>query len=157
MSEPPAYAGDSLTHAISLVPFLSNFSRLPTSRGAPSGVPPSLESGCKDTNIFQSAKYFFYFFSHGAHNNLCHRDKIIELFLWATQKRPAKRAPRTRISAKLGVSTHSKNAVFAQRYANQWINIFHSNPASPVPPTFIPHLYYIYTIFILYLYYSSIV
>ena len=91
MSEPPAYAGDFLTHAISLVPFLSNFSRLPTSRGAPSGVPPSLESGCKDTNIFQSAKYFFYFFSHGAHNNLCHRDKIIELFLCA----PAEKARKT--------------------------------------------------------------
>ena len=27
----------------------------------PLGAPPSLESGCKDTNIFQSAKIFFHF------------------------------------------------------------------------------------------------
>ena len=59
---PPAgRAGGLSTHAISLVPFLSNYSRLPSCSGTPSGRLPLSKAGAKIRTFSNPPKFFFTF------------------------------------------------------------------------------------------------
>ena len=58
---PAGRAGGLSTHAISLVPFLSNYSRLPFRSGTPSGRLPLSKAGAKIRTFSNPPKFFFTF------------------------------------------------------------------------------------------------
>ena len=97
VSEPRAFTR-SPRHTLSL--WSQCFNVLCLRRGALGQTPVFLESGCKDTTIFQTAKFFFQFFLSLRRNAHWHSDKNFKLFFTRQEKAPAKRPPKARFSQK---------------------------------------------------------
>ena len=109
---PAGRAGGLSTHAISLVPFLSNHSRLPSCSGTPSGRLPLSKAGAKIRTFSNPPKFFFTFFSRSAPTRCAAATKKSNFFFTPHGKPSAKRPPRAPFFRKLGTSGHGKNTVF---------------------------------------------
>ena len=144
---PAGRAGGLSTHAISLVPFLSNYSRLPSCSGTPSGRLPLSKAGAKIRTFSNPPKFFFTFSPRFNSTSCSTAVKKSNFFSRRPQKAPQNGPAAPRFSQKSTLSELKKRRYLHKILWHSVLNKIKPKNLSLAPPL-TPQLYLSYTLHI---------